>query len=185
MIASGSAPCSPRGSAWLCVGVRGCRLWRHDKKQRDGKFVKQGRNQHSAVIHNHILPEHSTLHSVLHSAKRCRAYRQPLLTVSPKSLVTSHAVAPPSRTSLQRPLQLPPARYRHVESRMFQNDLISDYDKMLVSSSFHKLPTPLFVIVTSQTTAPCANTLPEAAPEAAWGCPSGCQGQPLGQPLHS
>ena len=58
-------PSSPKGSPWWCVGVRHCRLWRHEHKQRGRKFVKQGWHQHFAITCHQILPEHPTLYSVL------------------------------------------------------------------------------------------------------------------------
>ena len=65
---------------------------------------------------------------------------------------------------------------------------MAGYDRMLVSSLFHKLFTPLFVFVTTQTTAPRANTLPGTALKLL-GAPQGLSGAALGtdlgQPLHS
>ena len=58
---------------------------------------------------------------------------------------------------------------------MFRKHLMADYDRTLVSSLCHKLPTPLFVFVTTQTTAPCANTR-QGLPLGLLGAPEGLSG---------
>ena len=60
---------------------------------------------------------------------------------------------------------LRPLVARRVESGMFRNDLMTGYGRMLVLPLFYKLPTPLFVFVTSNMC--LVNTLSGAASGAA------------------